>query len=54
MWLPDDEDSAVELAELLLAHGADATHRDPQGLNAKDRARQRALDRVARVLTAPR
>ena len=31
MWLPpDDESRAMEVAQLLLDHGADATVRDPQ------------------------
>ena len=39
MWLPpDDEANAIEVARLLLAHGADPTPRNKQGMTAADRA----------------
>ena len=53
MWLPpDDESSALELAQLLLDHGADATVRDPQNMTAADRAEQNAMFEVAALLRA--
>lgn len=50
MWLPDDEPRAIEMAELLLAHGADPAARDRSGLTAVDRARERGLYAVASLL----
>jgi ankyrin repeat protein len=51
MYLPpDDEDRALEVAELLLAHGADPTIRDPDGATAADRAERNAMYRVAALL----
>ncbi len=51
MWLPpDDESRALELAQLLLDHGADATVRDPQNMTAADRAEQNAMFEVAALL----
>ena len=53
MWLPpDDESRALELAQLLLDHGADATVRDPQNMTAADRAEQNAMFEVAALLRA--
>lgn len=51
-WLPDDEERAREIAELLLAHGADATVRDAKGRTAADRASRRGLDAAAALLRA--
>lgn len=45
--LPDDEDSALETAELLLGFGADPTIRDSNGVTAEQAARQRGLIDVA-------
>jgi ankyrin repeat protein len=52
MWLPDDEQCAVEIVELFLAHGADASVRNKEGLTAADYARKRGLDDAARLLSA--
>lgn len=52
MWLPDDEAKAVEIVELFLAHGADASIRNKEGLTAEDYARKRALDEAADLLSA--
>jgi ankyrin repeat protein len=48
--LPDDEDSAVAVARLLLAHGADRTVRDARGQTAADAARARGLDEAADLI----
>jgi len=50
MWLPDDEARAVEIVELFLAHGADPSIRNKEGLTAADYARKRALDEAAERL----
>lgn len=51
MYLPpDDETKALEVAKLLLEHGADPTIRDPQGLTAADRAERNAMYQVAALL----
>ncbi|HUF51251.1 MAG TPA: ankyrin repeat domain-containing protein [Longimicrobiales bacterium] len=50
MWLPDDEAAAVEIVELLLAHGADAAVRTGEGLTAADYASRRGLTRAASLL----
>jgi ankyrin repeat protein len=50
MWLPGDEDQAMEVAELFLAGGADPTVRNGQGQTAADLASVRGLDRVAALL----
>ncbi|MBI1850329.1 MAG: ankyrin repeat domain-containing protein [Planctomycetes bacterium] len=52
MWLPDDDDRAMEMTKLLLAHGADPSVRNKEGQTAEDRARARGLDEVADVLRA--
>lgn len=52
MWLPDDEARALEIAELLLAHGADPAVRNKEGQTAAFRAHKRALDQVADLLAA--
>jgi ankyrin repeat protein len=44
MWLPPaDEATALQVAELLLAHGADPAVRDANGLTAADRAERNAI-----------
>jgi ankyrin repeat protein len=51
MYLPpDDEARAMEVARLLLDHGADPTIRDPQGNTAADRADRNAMYEVAALL----
>ena len=51
MWLPqDDEARAMEVAELLLAHGADPTLRNNDGETAADRAAKAGLLEVADLL----
>jgi ankyrin repeat protein len=51
MYLPpDDETKAMEVARLLLEHGADPTIKDPQGKTAADRAERNAMYRVAGFL----
>jgi ankyrin repeat protein len=50
MWLPDDEARAIEIAEMLLAGGADPTVRNKQGQTAADLASIRGLDGVAALL----
>lgn len=54
MWLPDDDDRAMQIARLLLAHGADPALRNKQGETAADRARQRGLDEIAVLLSPTR
>lgn len=51
MGLPDDEARAIELVDLFLAHGADPTTRNQQGMTAAECARKRGLDDVAELLT---
>ena len=46
-WLPDDEDVAIEIVDLLLAHGADPRFRRQDGKTAADVATERAMDRAA-------
>ena len=51
MYLPPgDETRAMEVARLLLEHGADPTIKDPQGKTAADRAERNAMYRVAAFL----
>ncbi len=51
--LPDDEDSALETAELLLSFGADPTIRDKKGVSAEQAASRRGLlDVVERMREA--
>ncbi len=45
-----DEDAAMEIAELLLAHGADPTFANTKGLTAADEAEQRGMDALAQLL----
>jgi ankyrin repeat protein len=53
MWLPPgDESKALEVARLLLDHGADPTVRDPHGMTAADRAERNAMYDVAALLRA--
>lgn len=48
--LPDDEDSAAEVARILIAYHADVKVRDPKGRTAEQVARFRGLDEAADVL----
>ncbi|MBA2306257.1 MAG: ankyrin repeat domain-containing protein [Acidobacteria bacterium] len=51
MYLPPgDETKAMEVARLLLEHGADPTIKDPHGKTAADRAERNAMYRVAEFL----
>jgi uncharacterized protein len=52
MWLPDDEPRAIEIADMLLAGGADPAVRNKQGQTAADLANIRGLDGVAALLRA--
>jgi ankyrin repeat protein len=49
-YLPDDEDRAVAVAELLMAHGADRTRRNKTGDTPEQAARKRGLDDAADVI----
>ncbi len=49
--LPEDEDSAIEVAEMLIAAGADPTRRNHAGQTAADKARARGLNDVAEMLS---
>jgi ankyrin repeat protein len=48
--LPDDEDRAFEIAQLLLACGADARVRSAAGVSAAEEAEKRGLDAAAELL----
>jgi ankyrin repeat protein len=49
--LPErDEDAAIEIAELLLAHGADPGFRNSKGLTAADQAERNGMDALAQLL----
>lgn len=48
--LPSDEGRAVEIVELLLAHGVDPHRRDARGRTAADAARRRGLNAVVALL----
>jgi ankyrin repeat protein len=48
--LPDDEDAAMELAEILLRHGADAKLRNNHGQTPAQMARRRGLDDAADLI----
>jgi ankyrin repeat protein len=48
--MPDDEEKAVALAELLLSAGADPAFRNPLGQTPADAARRRGLDDVAALI----
>jgi ankyrin repeat protein len=50
MWLTDDEPHAIEIAEMLIADGADPNVRNKQGQTAGDLAEIRGLDSVAALL----
>ena len=45
-WLPDDEDEALEIVDLLIAQGADPAARSKSGTTAADWAEKRGMTRV--------
>ncbi|HEX7850483.1 MAG TPA: ankyrin repeat domain-containing protein [Sphingomonas sp.] len=49
-YLPDDDDKAVEVARILLSHGADPRTRNKSGRTAIDAARRRDLDDAADLM----
>ncbi|HEV8368023.1 MAG TPA: ankyrin repeat domain-containing protein [Pyrinomonadaceae bacterium] len=49
-WLPDDEAKALAIVELLIAHGADPSHKNNNGRTAADWASTRGMLEVAEVL----
>jgi len=49
-YLPDDEDLALEIAELLLAHGADPKVKNQEGVDGIDWLQRRGLDEVVELL----
>ena len=51
-WLPDDEDRAIEIAQLLMAHGADPSRTSSTGTTAADWASKRGMLELARILTS--
>ena len=48
--LPDDEDAAMEVAEILLRHGADSQARNGRGQTPVQAARRRGLDDAADLI----
>jgi ankyrin repeat protein len=50
--LPDDEDAAVEMTTLLLAHGADPSFVNKDGLTAEQAARKRGLIDAADLMAS--
>lgn len=52
--LPDDGDAAIDVARMLIAHGADVTVRDGKDRTPADAARARGLDEAAEVLEGGR
>src|SRR5690606_26056754 len=48
--LPDDEEAAVQVVEVLLAGGADRRERNPEGETPEQAARRRGLDEAADLL----
>jgi ankyrin repeat protein len=51
-WLPDDEVQAMQIVELLLAAGADASLKNQNGRTAADWARSRGMEEVANRLSS--
>jgi hypothetical protein len=51
--LPADEDTAIEIARLFIAHGADPGFRNKEGSTAADVARTRGMHRLAELLERP-
>lgn len=53
MWLPDDDETAAQVVDLLLAYGTDPAVRTKHDrMTAAEYARQRGLDKAARKLAA--
>jgi ankyrin repeat protein len=53
--LDKDEELAIEIAELLLAHGADPSFKNSAGLTAAAEAERNGMDALAQLLSdAPR
>jgi uncharacterized protein len=50
-YLPDDEDAAIAMTTLLLAHGADPTTVNKEGLTAEQDARRRGLIDAADLMS---
>jgi ankyrin repeat protein len=50
MVLPDDEEVAMELAELLLTHGADPSRQNAEGLTVRDMALRRGFVDLADLI----
>ena len=46
-WLPEDEDAALQIAEMLIANGADAGRRNMSARTPADEAERRGMPRVA-------
>ena len=54
MWLPDDANAAFEIATLFLAHGADPSQRNADGLTAADIAERRGMADIVDLLRGVR
>ena len=52
MWLPGEAGAALEIATLLLDHGANPAHRSRAGTTAREIAIRRGLEEVAALLAA--
>jgi ankyrin repeat protein len=50
--LPDNDERAIDVAELLLAHGADPSVKNGAGLTPAQAARKRGLNEAAAVINA--
>jgi hypothetical protein len=50
-WLPDDEPRAIQIAQLLMANGADPSRKSSAGSTAADWATKRGMLELARILT---
>jgi ankyrin repeat protein len=50
--LPDDDERAVDVGELLLAHGADPSVKNAAGLTPAEAAKKRGLEEAAATLSA--
>lgn len=50
MWLPSDADGALEMASMLVEHGADPARRNARGMSAAEIATKRGLYDVAALL----